>query len=170
MITTDGLFGPQFNVFRSDRRRGRVGSGCVLLSNCFPVIAIHSNSLSNLITNAVVFDDRVYRPDISCIELVSFFLVIAVYRLSTNSTAPAALPHTDATYSLFSHKLPTVIVVDFNCLDIDWTNLQPPSENIHNHLLEFFISNGFTQLNQRVLIILLTLFSLMTILYSLIST
>ena len=79
---TDGLLDPQglFNVFRSDRTHGCGGGVCVLVSNCLPVISIQSNLLSDFIadTNTVVFDDRVYRPDIVCIEIVSLFRIIAV--------------------------------------------------------------------------------------------
>ena len=141
---TDGLLDAQglFNVFRSDRTHGSGGGVCVLVSNCLPVIAIHPNLLSDFITdtNTVVFDDRIYRHDIICIELVSLFRIIAVYRLPSNNTAPPALTHrlTDIAPSLFSHKQPTVTVGDFNCPDIDWTNLQSPSDNIQNHI---YISN-----------------------------
>ena len=140
---TDGLLDPQglFNVFNdrvSDRTYGRGGGVCVLISNCLSVITIHSNLLSDFIadTNTAVSDDRVYRPDIVCIELVSLFRVIAVYRPPSNNTAPPALTYKliDIAHSLFSHKLPTVIVGDFNCPDIDWTNLQSPTDNIQNHI------------------------------------
>ena len=70
---TDGLLDPQglFNVFRSDRTHGRGGGVCVLISNCLPVIGIHSNLLSDFIANTAVSDDRAYRPDIVGVELVS---------------------------------------------------------------------------------------------------
>ena len=93
-------------------------------------------------TNTVVSDDRLYRPDIVGVERVSLFRVITVYR--PNNTDALTRKLTDATRSLFPRKLPAVIVGDFNCPDIDWINLQP-SENIHNHLFEFFTSNGFTR-------------------------
>ena len=130
---TDGLLDSQglFNVFSSDRTHGRGGGVCVLISNCLPVIAKHSNLLSDFIvdTNTAVSDDRVYRPDIVCIEPVSLFRIIAVYRPPSNNTA--LLPsHTGllTQHTLFSNKLPTVNVGDFNCPDIDWTNLQSPSD------------------------------------------
>ena len=109
---TGGLLDPQglFNVFRSDRRHV-----CVLVSNCLPVIAIHSNLLSDFIadTNTVVCNDRVYRPDIVCIELVSLFRIIAVYRPPSDNTAPLALTHklTDIPYSLFSLLLWVTLIV-----------------------------------------------------------
>ena len=56
-------------MFMSDRTHGRGGGVYVLVSNCLPLIAIHSNLLSDLISdsNTVVSDDRVYRPNIVCI-------------------------------------------------------------------------------------------------------
>ena len=71
---TDGLLDPQAlcNVFRSDTTHCRDDSICVLISNCLPVIAIYSNFLSDLISDInTVSNDRIYRPDIVCIYLVS---------------------------------------------------------------------------------------------------
>ena len=118
-MTRKGLF----TVSRSDRTRGRGDGVCVFVSDCLPVIAIRSNLLSDFIadTNTVVSDDRVHRTDIVCIEHVSLFRVIAVYRPPSNDTAPPALTYqlNDAARSLVSQTLPTVIVDDFNCPDID---------------------------------------------------
>ena len=66
---TDGLLDPRglFNVYRSQITHS-VGI-CDIVSDCLPVIAIHSNLLSDVIadTNTVASDDRVYRPSIVCI-------------------------------------------------------------------------------------------------------
>jgi hypothetical protein len=43
-------------------------------------------------------------------------------------------------------KYPCIIAGDLRCPDIEWAKSFPPSDNIQDKLLDFYVNHGFRQL------------------------
>ena len=126
----------QYTVLRCDRALSRTGGGvCVFVSNRLNVISI---DLSELYPEL----------EISCFDLMfstTKCRLLVVYRAPKSD----CITRLSECINLLSKvKYQCIIASDFNCGDIDWQSLKAPIDGTQDELLNFSITNGFSQVVQ----------------------
>ena len=136
-VISDGLIDPSrgYNVIRRDRLDSTGGGVCILLRK-----SVHFSEIT------ISENVEILAVDV-CVSQVKHRLIV-VYRP----------PYSEPTDKLYAVKLinvlsslslvtwPVFIGGDFNCPGISWDVFKAPADNIQDLLLDFALSNGFSQL------------------------
>jgi exonuclease III len=145
---SNGLLDPEgkFNVFRFDRSKLNGGGVCVFVNKCYTVNEV------NIIRN---------NEDDDCVEIIGLDIygnvdklrVFTVYRPPNNSRvydviSPSVYMKCVIKYleQYCNNKGPTIVVGDFNCPDINWSDMSINNYNgVQSELYTFAVTNNYVQ-------------------------
>ena len=125
-----------YYIFRCDRSAATGGGVCVLVSKRYNAVEVCVPRISTTLEICCV--------DIDCSGVIC--RTCLVYRPPKSTNMPEII---DSLRCLIETRGPCIIAGDLNCKDINWAPMEAPIDGVHDLLLDFCVSYGFTQLTNE---------------------